>query len=75
MRNGCCKKNQVDCGVSNSNIKYYLNFDSRNKCTKSISFRILKTDIARCVQKLGIILENKAGISITYRYVNLQNRK
>ena len=62
----------MDCGVSNLDIK--LNFIAKMNVPKAF-FCILKTGIARCLQKLGIVLENKVGISITYHYVNSQNTK
>ena len=52
----------MDCGVSNLDIK--LNFIAKINAPKAF-LCILKTDIARCLQKLDIILENKVGISIT----------
>ena len=62
----------MDCGVSNLDIK--LNFIAKMNVPKAF-FCILKTGIVRCLQKLGIVLEKKVGISITYHYVNSQNTK
>ena len=59
----------MDCGVLNSDVK--LNFIAKMNVSKAFVC-IFKTGIARCHQ-IGKILENKVGISITYRYFNSQN--